>query len=248
MIKVLHKALNILETVASSDDPMTLSEITAAIDEKSTTASNIVQVLYKRNYLEKLPGKVGYKLGSAAYMLSDLNGGRYGDTLRKAAFGVLTRLTEVTEAKSVLTVWRGGDRQVLLRIEDSSPITVNDNYKMTSVYQNATGMMMLACRDEGTVREYIEKHGLPSEHDFAVSDADDFVSKLKSIQAAGLFSRTRGEIFEAAASVRFGSGPSDTAIGLFVPSYRAGDTNELIEHLRYAANELSGMYPFGEKN
>ena len=239
MIKVLHKALNILETVASSDDGMTLGEIAAAIDEKSTTASNIVQVLYKRNYLEKLPGKGGYRLGSSAYMLGDVNGGRYGDTLRKAAVGVLTRLTEATDAKSVLTVWRNGDRQVLLRIEDDSPITVNDNYKMTTVYQNVTGMLMLACRDEETIREYVRKHGMPSPEEMKAESIEELLEKLDGLRRAGFYSRTRRQIFEAAAMVQQGNANPDTAIGLFMPAFRAGDRDEISERLMYAAKELS---------
>ncbi len=244
MIKVLHKALNILEVVANSSEGLTLSEIASSIDEKDTTTSNIVQVLYKRKYLEKLPGKSGYKLGSSSYMLSDSSGGMYGDTLREAASGVLTRLTKETNAESVLTIWRNGDRHVLLRIQDNNPITVNDKQGEANIYEKATGIMLLACRDENTIREYIKKNGLPSERDFPVSDEEEFIYKLEEIRKKGYFSRDRGMVFEAAASVGLGNGAVDTVIGLHIPSFLVSNQIALINYLRLAAAELSSMYPF----
>ena len=57
MIKVLHKALNVLEFISRYPEGQPLSAIAAAIGEKATTTSNIVQVLAQRNYLERKDGK-----------------------------------------------------------------------------------------------------------------------------------------------------------------------------------------------
>ena len=56
MIKVLHKSLNVLEYISRYPEGQPLSSIAAAIGEKPTTTSNIVQVLAKRNYLERVEG------------------------------------------------------------------------------------------------------------------------------------------------------------------------------------------------
>ena len=242
MIKVLHKALNILEVVAETESGMTLSEIAAAIDERTTTASNIVQVLYKRNYLEKLQGKAGYRLGSAALMFADCRNGQYGSTLTNAATGILTSLSRDTESRSVLTIWRGGDRHVLVRVEDESPVTANINQGQTSLYHNATGVMLLACRDETTIRSYAERVGLPATSCLRTSSVEDLLNRLAWIREAGVFARDRGEIFEAAAAVNLGGGTTDAAIGIYLPSFRAGDRTKLQQRLEQAARELEEKY------
>ena len=53
MIKVLHKALNILEYISGFPEGQTLTAIANAIGEKNTTTSNIIHVLAERNYLER---------------------------------------------------------------------------------------------------------------------------------------------------------------------------------------------------
>lgn len=242
MIKVLHKALNILEAVATSGDGMTLSEIAAAIDERTTTASNIVQVLYRRNYLDKLPGKNGYRLGSASRMISDIDTGQYGSSLIDAASDILTKLSADTESRSVLTVWRNGERHVMLRVEDVSPVTVNVNQPATNLYQNATGIMLLACRDSTTIRRYIEQNGLPTQLYMRVADAEEMISRLEWIRETGVYCRDRGEIFEAAAAVGLGGGTIDAAIGIFLPSFRAGDRTVLTARLQAAARELEAKF------
>ena len=63
-----------------------------------------------------------------------------------------------------------------------------------------------------------------------------------TVEEAGRY--VRRQIFEAAASVQLGTSSSDTAIGLFMPAFRAGDPDEIMERLLYAAKELSDMYPF----
>ena len=57
MIKVIHKALNILEYLARHEEGVSLSAIAAHIEERTTTTSNIVKDLSDRGYLERVNGK-----------------------------------------------------------------------------------------------------------------------------------------------------------------------------------------------
>ena len=172
MIKVIHKALNILEYLSTKPEGETLSAIAAHIGEKTTTVSNIVQVLAKRNYLERSDGK--WTLGIGAYMLTGASH-RYDRALCSKAEPILQRLAAQTAAEAVLSVWRGQERFVLLRASDKSSVTVNHNYpESKTVFHTATGMILLAEQTPAVIDAYIAENGIDAV--FVAYSAANFTS------------------------------------------------------------------------
>ncbi len=236
MIKVLNKALNILEFLAKHPEGAALSAVAESIGEKATTTSNIVKVLADRGYLERTDS--GWKLGISAFVLSG-NRMDYDRVLTETAGSVLASLADKTGTAAVLSVWRSGKRYVLMRIEDKSDITVNREYPdAKDVYRTATGMVLLALRDDATIAGYIAENGIPNESDPSEEAVNEFKKLLKEIRDNGYLIREKQNIFEAAAIVRDPDGMTHTAIGIFMPLFRAHDKELLKVSLLDAVREL----------
>ena len=236
MIKVIHKALNILEYLARHEEGSSLSAIAAHIEERTTTTSNIVKELSDRGYLERVNGK--WKLGIGAYMLTG-SARDYDRVLCAVAEPILHRLAAGTQAQAVLSVWRGQERYVLLRASDASAVTVNRDYpEAKQVYSTATGMMLLAEQSRETIDAYIAENGIPGMAAPTDDAIDAFCASLEQNRRRGFYLREKGDIFEAAVTVRDRSGSLCAAIGIFLPLFRADDKEALIRALRESAKEL----------
>lgn len=236
MIKVIHKALNILEYLSAKPEGESLSAIAAHIGEKPTTVSNIVQVLAKRNYLERADGR--WKLGVSAYMLTG-SVQDYDRVLYSKAQPILQRLSAETAATVTLTMWRGLERYALLRVSDDSAVTVNRHYpEANDVYRTPTGIVLLAEQPEETIDAYIAANGVPGSKAPTQEEIAGFKEKLCQQKKAGLCARANDVVFEAAVPVHDVSGRVRTAIGLYLPLFRANDREELVSAMLRAAKEL----------
>ena len=239
MIKVLHKALNILEFLSRYPEGQTLTAIADAIGEKTTTASNIVQVLAKRNYLERQNGR--WKLGVSAYMLTG-SAPDYDRALCVTAEPILRELAAAAEATAVLSLWRGHERYVLLRIADDSAVTVNKSYpEATEVYGTATGMLLLAAQPDEVIDAYIAEHGVPGIAEPSENAVAAFRTVLSLSVEKGSYIREKESIFEAAAPVRDPDGTVRTAVGIFLPLFRAENREHLVKLLKDATAKLETM-------
>ncbi|MBO5220944.1 MAG: helix-turn-helix domain-containing protein [Clostridia bacterium] len=229
MIKVLHKALNVLEFVSRHKEGQSLSAIAAAIGEKPTTTSNIVQVLARRSYLERVEGK--WKLGIKAYMLTG-SSADYDRSVCLCAEPLLRDLADETQASAVLSVWRGQERYVLFRVADGSPVTVNGEYpESKSIYGTATGILLLAAQEEAVIVGHISEHGVPGNPTPTAEQIATFRARLDLCRQQGYYYREKEGIFEAAAPVRDASGGVRTAVGIFLPLFRVSDRASLIASL-----------------
>jgi len=236
MIKVLHKALNILEYLSQYPDGQTLSAIAAHIGEKPTTTSNIVQVLAGRNYLERTDGR--WKLGVSAYLLTG-SVTDYDRALCTLAEPILRVLAAETEASVVLSVWRGSERYVLLRILDESAVTVNREYpEARAIYGTATGMVLLAEQPQEIIDAHIAQNGIPGIAAPAEKAVAAFLATLALSRERGYYIREKESIFEAAAPLHEADGSVRTAVGIFLPQFRAGEREKLVGKLVEATHTL----------
>lgn len=244
MIKVLHKALNVLEFISRYPEGQPLSAIAAAIGEKATTTSNIVQVLAQRNYLERKDGK--WRLGINAYMLTG-SSADYDERVCRLAEPILRRLAEETRATAVLSVWRGQERYVLLRIADGSTVTVNREYpEATRIYGTATGILLLSAQGEEIVNAHIATQGVPLNPTPTPEEIADFRGVLDRCRRQGYYYRQTSDIFEADAPVREKNGEIRTAVGIFLPAFRVNAPEESVAALLNGTEALEEALQRGE--
>lgn len=237
MIKVLHKGLNILEFLAKKPQGSTLGEIAEAIGEKVTTTSNIVQVLAKRNYVERTGRR--WKLGIGVYMLAN-NTEDYHKVLCELAEPILKKLSVFTGSVTVLTIWNNSERYVLLTVADESKITVNRNYaEKAKVYKTATGRVLIAYQSEEEIDRYMEKNGTVDGKTLTEEQLKEFKAELTEIKKQGYAVRRKDQVFSAGVPVFGLNGQVLFSIGLYMPEFRVTDEGKIIKELQKAADALA---------
>lgn len=143
MIKVLHKAFDLLESVASYQDRVfTLTELSQMIQEKPTTCANIVKTLCERGYLSRVEPK-GYTLGPLSQgidfrSVQDVR-------LIEAAREEMTELVTHFGASGVLAVLHSGKKKILDDYKSESDLLINRTVrKSQELYTTSTGLVLTA--------------------------------------------------------------------------------------------------------
>lgn len=237
MIKVLHKALNIIEFLAKHPDGKSLWEIAEFLGEKVTTTSNIVQVLAKRNYLEK-DGK-RWRLGIGAYTITNATR-EYDGILCTLAEPVLKKLSVITGASTVLSIWKNNERYIILRIEDHSKITVGRRWpEKGQAIKTLTGNVLLAYQSSEVINEYIAKNPVVDDRELTEEQIEEFKSSLGEVRKKGYYIRDNGRVLSAAAPVFNINGSVTIAIGLYgIPIFPTLNTDKIVGDIQKAAEEL----------
>jgi len=238
MIKVLHKAFDIVELLAASPEkPLALGEIAGRLDLNMATCANIIKTLVARGMVEQIAPKKGYLLGPLAYSLAAR--GPYRKDIVKAARDAMAVLAEKFRETVVLATLRNGRRYVLhtinvkriLRIEADAPY-------FTDTYHTATGRLLLAHLGESELAEFLVTHGLPGKSWFAASNEKKLRLELKRIRKACFAEDVdHPDVAQLAVPVREGE-KVVAALGLPLPLVRYRGENK--KHIRAAMAAAAG--------
>ncbi len=152
LVQSLLKGLSILDLLAQAERGMTLQEVCRLLDLRQPTAYNLLRTLVARNYVERTPAPVRYRLGRTVIRLADdltrqdlVN--KAGGALRGLYKEVLSALPREPGPEEEVAVSfakaLGGEVRLLLRIRNDSPqvlakpMSVMNPYRSTSslVYQ-----------------------------------------------------------------------------------------------------------------
>ena len=103
MVQVLIKAFDIIELVVQRNgQAISLTEISDELEINQATAANIINTLVSKGYLEHIGKKKGYRLGPAAYRLT--NEIPYEQDLVNAARTVREELTAQLNESTIFVV------------------------------------------------------------------------------------------------------------------------------------------------
>lgn len=228
MIKVLHKAFDLLETVALDKERVyTLTELAGLIDEKTSTCSNIVKTLCERGYLEHVQPK-GYRLGAMAKGLDPFEA--LDRKLMDAADGEMNALVTRLGASGVLAVLKRGKKKILNDYRSDSAVVVNRAIRADKeLYSTSTGLV-LTCGGGSLPAE-----GTPN----GFGTADEFEQMRRSVHTAGYVALdSHPELFETAAGV-YVDGRLYAAVGVFLPKYKVVDKQLIINETLAAAGRIA---------
>lgn len=147
-IKVLDKALDILEIFSDDTPELSLSEIAKRTGMSTSTAFRIVKTLESRHFLHRHENKK-FSLGVKFAYLGKIGIGTTWETLKDIALPYMHALRrEVNESISIYV--RDGDKRVCItRLESTDSlrqvIKLGDRY---SLQEGATGKILLAYGDD----------------------------------------------------------------------------------------------------
>jgi len=240
MVQVLIKAFDILELVAQRNgQSITLTEIANELQLNQATAANINKTLVHKGYLEHIGKKKGYRLGPAAYRLT--NEVAYGHDLVNTAREVMEKLTAHLNESCLLGVLRNYKRYILHVVNSAQEIQVQLRSER-NVYETASGRLLLAYLSEKELERFIQHNGLP---DPALWEEGNSMEKLQEalalIKKEGLAITFMGNRHLRGFAVPIVvNGIVMAGLSVFLPEYRCSETRqqEIIRALKSGAVQI----------
>jgi IclR family KDG regulon transcriptional repressor len=240
MVQVIIKAFDILELIANADgQALTLTEISADLGMSQPTASNIINTMISRGYIEHVGKKKGYKLGPASFSLT--NEVSYEQELIEASKKIMDDLTQRLNETSLLGVLRNQKRLILHVANSSHDIQVKVKSER-SVYETASGRLLLAYLSEGERIRFIQQNGLPDASLWEEGSTNDGLKealiKIKEEAITTTFLSDRH--VKGFAVPIFRNNKVIAALSIFLPEYRCTDNKqiEIIQSLKLASSEI----------
>jgi DNA-binding IclR family transcriptional regulator len=182
LIKVIEKALNILEFIASSpNNQPCLNEIAKQFRLNKATAYHIVKTLLERGYIEKSPFNKGYFLGPMAYYL--IRNNSYRKDLLIKAEPLLIQLAHKIKAEVMLITKHYDKRYILCRVNGNEHLQIKkDLEREEAFYKTASGRLLLAFSPPDEINAFIIRNGLPGEEWPEVNNEEKLLKALSEIR------------------------------------------------------------------
>jgi DNA-binding IclR family transcriptional regulator len=240
MIQVIDRALDILEFVANRENGgLSLKEISEHLSLNQATCANIIKSLTTRKYLEHIGPKKGFRLGPMSVFL--LGNFSLRPLLVMAAKDIIDKLSIELNENCLLGVIHHDKRILVYSTTIDHDLSVK-NKPERSIYETASGRLLLAFLNDGELATFIERAGLPSEQVWKGAHTREKL--LFELHAARknkiVISRTASHVVGVAVPV-WKNEMVVAALSTYLPESRyTGNTEHDIEaKLRFAAGEIS---------
>jgi IclR family transcriptional regulator, KDG regulon repressor len=183
-IKVLEKALAVLELFDEQGQEFTVTEIGERLGIHKTTAFRIATVLDEANYLERAPGSTRYRLGYKVLHLGSLV--ESGHELKKRARPILEELKQECDETVHLVVLSRGEALYLDKIEGRKTVRVVSRVGMTlPAHCSGVGKVLLAHLPGDEVDDIIRAKGLKRFTPNTITERQALRSELRRIRERG---------------------------------------------------------------
>ncbi|TDB67533.1 IclR family transcriptional regulator [Arundinibacter roseus] len=241
MVQVIIRAIDILELVAQRDGhAITLTEISESLQLNQSTTANIINTVVARGYLEHIGKKKGYRLGPAAYQLT--NTSAYGQELITAAQDLMEDLTRQINESCILGVLRNGKRYSLHVVNSNQEIQVQVRSER-NIYETASGRLLLAYLPDKELERFVDLNGFPPESLWEKAGSFSQLKKqLEKIRQEGIsFTHMTDRHVRGFAVPIYSKGSVVAGLSVFLPDYRwtLARQQEMIEASQLAARQIS---------
>lgn len=247
-VRVLDRAIDILDTLAARRTDLGTREIVEATGLNRSTVIRLCSNLERRGLLQRDSGTGRYRLGHRLFEMGSLV---YSSlSLFQAAAGPLSALEQRSGATIVLAV-RDGDYSVTVDRRQG----VGDDFAMVpmpgevgSVHpltHGPVGQVFLAALPSSEVAALLRKYPLVRHTPYSILDREGFLARLADIREAG-HALEVNEVIEGlmgiAAPIYDLMGKTTGVLSLGLPATRESDTafvDQAVRNLRRAADEIS---------
>jgi DNA-binding IclR family transcriptional regulator len=183
-IKVLEKALAVLELFDEQGKELTVTEIGERLGLHKTTAFRIATVLDQAGYLEKAHGSAKYRLGFKLFHLGSLVEG--GTELKRRARPILEQLKQDCEETVHLVVLSRGEALYLDKIDGRRTVRVVSRVGMTlPAHCSGVGKMLLAHLPDDEVETIVRAKGLKRFTPNTITERPALRAELRRIRERG---------------------------------------------------------------
>ncbi len=241
MVQVIIRGLDILELVARRDgQAISLTEIAEELALNQSTAANIIKTLVHRSYLEHIGKKKGYRLGPAAFNLT--NETAYGQDLIAASQDAMEALTAQLGESCILGILQNNRRYALHVVSSTQEVQVRVHSER-NIYDTASGRVLLAYLKEGDLQRFTELNGLPDDELWpGAATANGLSTELATIRRDELVTTHLKDRHVLGFAVPVFAGKDMVAgLSVFLPEYRysEGKRQEIVKALKKAAKQIS---------
>jgi DNA-binding IclR family transcriptional regulator len=240
MIQVIHRALDLLELLASQPEKIfPLGEIAQLLDLHRATCSNILKTLAQRGYVERLPSRGGYRLGSLASPWQGL--AAHDRELSVLAKPVLQALSQELNETSLIGVIRGTRRVTLECAASDRDLQVRSR-QVRSVYETASGRLLLAYLPPEQQQAFVDRVGLPDESVWPEAhSSEDLEQALAGIRRQKLARSQSAEHVVGLAVPVWREKQVVASVSVYLPEvrFKSRRRDEIIAALRKAGEDIS---------
>jgi DNA-binding IclR family transcriptional regulator len=247
MIQVIHRALDIVELLGSQPERIfPLGEISQLLDLHRATCSNILKTLAQRGYVERLPARGGYRLGSLASPWQGL--AAHDRELSVLAKPVLHALSQELNETSLIGVIRGTHRVTLECAASDRDLQVRSR-QVRSVYETASGRLLLAYLPPQQQEAFVDRVGLPGEAVWPeIKSGEDLQRALAVIRRQKLARSDSAEHVVGLAVPVWREDRVVASVSVYLPEVRftSEHRTEIVAALRRAGEEITGQLRRGK--
>ena len=221
-IQSLDRGLTILQTVAMSNQPVTLGELSELLDVDRSSAFRLAQTLRRRGFLATPAGRKDYILGSAMWTLSRQYD--WSNMLVRVAHEELKSLANGLNETAHLAIREGKNALFIDSVHARHVIVVaGQTGELVPLYATAHGKALLADSDEVHLRSIFGNERLEKYTKTTIVSLPALVKECAGIRQRGC-ALDEAEFMEGvrcvAAPIRLADGMIVGSVGISAPDSR----------------------------
>jgi len=182
-IQVLHKTLDVLETLKNDGDGLSLAEIARQVQLPKATVYRILNTLESRGYLDRRPDGA-YRVSNKLFTLQSTKS--IEEALRLSAQPVMERLaTECRETVNLGTL-DAGEVVVIATVE--SPQSIRMASKVGNrrlMHTTGLGKVLLSALSDREIRRLAQLKGLPALTPKSIGTVGALLAEIHSVRRRG---------------------------------------------------------------
>lgn len=250
MIKVIEKALNILELLAAEQNrEIGLGEIASALGMDRGTCSNIIKTLVARGYIQQDGPRQGYRFGYMPYKLT--NSFINNEELTKIARDDIDKLGKSLNETAILSCIKNDKRIVLYNTNPDRELIVKSNFSK-SIYSANTGRVILANYTPAHLEKCLIRLGMPTEDEWPEiyktgNPNGELKNLLASVKQAGYEIHFDSNGIVGIAAPIFRDGHVAGSVGVYMPKIRYNNEDAILEQVLSAAREINSKIEMTDK-
>lgn len=238
----LEKGLDILELLAATREPMSMPQISSALERSKSEIYRMLSVLEDRGYLVRDEGSDRFRITNRLFDLG-MSASPVG-SLVESAYPVMHELSEDIRQSSHLVVASGERIVIIARVESSAVFGFSVKVgRYAGLFETTSGETLLAFMPEAEYEQLLAVH-MKRTKGF---DRQSFEAKLEAARKRGWLQQKSADVFgitDICVPVFLGDG--EQALGcLMVPFLKTSRTTvslaEAVDKIREAAREISNL-------
>ncbi|HEX4749450.1 MAG TPA: IclR family transcriptional regulator [Bryobacteraceae bacterium] len=241
-IRVLHKTVDILETIKQSRDGLRLADLVRSVELPKATVYRILYTLETRGYLDR-DSDGNYRLAKKLFDLQ--RSAPVEQVLTEVAPPFLSQVAAESKETVNLGILDAGEIVVISTIESSQAVRMSSKVgNRRHLHATALGKVMLAGLPDKQVLRLIKAKGLPRLTEHTLTTKPALLAELQKIRQQGYAIDNQENEVEGrcvAAPIAIGTGQVIAALSISGPVFRMDlqRARSLVQSLKEACASIS---------